>query len=42
MNPFVDSSDIRDDGRSLCQRAERDGYLYIRDFVNKEASSGAG
>ena len=37
MNPFVDSSDIRDDGDSLVKRAERDGYLFIRNFVDKEA-----
>ncbi len=37
MNPFVDSSDIKEDGKALCQRADRDGYLYIRDFVDKEA-----
>ena len=37
MNPFVDSSDIREDGKAICQRADRDGYVFIRDFVDKEA-----
>ena len=37
MNPFVDSSDIREDGEAICQRADRDGYVFIRDFVDKEA-----
>ncbi len=37
MNPFVDSSDIRDDGEVLRQRADRDGYLFLRGLVDKEA-----
>ena len=37
MNPFVDSSDIRDDGEALRQRADRDGYLFLRGLVDKEA-----
>ena len=37
MNSFVDSSDIREDGKAICQRADRDGYVFIRDFVDKEA-----
>lgn len=37
MKPFVDSSDIRNDGEALRRRADQDGYLYIRDFVDKGA-----
>ena len=37
MNSFVDSTDIRDDGMALRQQADRDGYLFIRNFVNKDA-----
>ncbi|MDE0461337.1 MAG: hypothetical protein OXH93_02950, partial [Caldilineaceae bacterium] len=37
MNSFVDSTDIREDGRALRQQADRDGYLFIRNFVDKDA-----
>ncbi len=37
MNPFVDSTDVKNDAESLRSRAERDGYLFIRDFVDKGA-----
>ena len=37
MIPFADSSEIRGDGEAIRRRAERDGYLYMRDIVDKEA-----
>ncbi len=37
MAPFVESSDIRDDGAALRRRADRDGYLFLRDFADKAA-----
>ncbi len=37
MAPFVESNDIRDDGNALRRRADRDGYLFLRDFADKEA-----
>ena len=36
MNPFVTSNDIRDDAEAIRHRADRDGYLFLRDFVDKE------
>ena len=35
MKPFVASNDISSDGEALCQRADQDGYLFLRDFVDK-------
>ena len=37
MNPFVDSSDISKDGAALRSRAERDGYLFLRNWVDGES-----
>ncbi len=37
MKPFVDSTDIKNDEEGLRRRAARDGYLFIRDFVDKGA-----
>lgn len=37
MKPFAASDDIRHDGDALRGRAERDGYLFLRDCVDKEA-----
>ncbi len=37
MNSFEISNDILNDIEALQQRADRDGYLYVQDFVDKEA-----
>ena len=36
MNLFVESNDIRNDAAALRERADRDGYLFLRDFVDEE------
>ena len=33
MEPFLDSTDIVDDGPALAGRMERDGYLFIRGLL---------
>lgn len=37
MNSFVESNDIWDDGEALRRRADRDGYIFLRDVMDKEA-----
>lgn len=37
MKPFVSSNDIRDDSEALRCRADRDGYLFLQEFVDREA-----
>jgi len=37
MKPFVESNDLSNDGEALRGRAERDGYLFLRNWVDKEA-----
>ncbi len=37
MTPFVESSDIRGDRDALRSRADRDGYLFFRNLVDREA-----
>ncbi len=37
MQPFIDSSALRDDGSALAQRMHRDGYLFLRNFLPREA-----
>ena len=37
MTPFVESNDIVGDGDALRRRADRDGYLFLRDFVDGES-----
>ena len=37
MKPFVESNDLSNDGEALRRRAERDGYLFLRNWVDKEA-----
>ncbi|MEM7533295.1 MAG: phytanoyl-CoA dioxygenase family protein [Chloroflexota bacterium] len=37
MKPFIESNDIQHNTEALRQRAKRDGYLFFRDFVNKES-----
>ena len=37
MNPLVDSSDMSKDGEALRRRADRDGYLFLRDWVDGES-----
>ncbi len=37
MIPFVDSCDISKDGEALRRRADRDGYLFLRDWVDGES-----
>ena len=37
MKPFVESTSISSDGDALRRRADRDGYLFLRDFVDKES-----
>lgn len=34
--PFLDSTDVQDDGPELGQRMDRDGYLYIRGLLPKD------
>ncbi len=36
MKPFLESNDIGDDGDALRSRADRDGYLFLRDCVAPE------
>ena len=36
MTPFVESNDIRDNDQALRDRADRDGYLFFRDFVDAD------
>ena len=37
MTPFVESNDIRGDPEALRRRAHRDGYLFLRDLVDRDA-----
>ena len=37
MQPFVDSTAVRDDRSALCERLERDGYLFVRGLLPREA-----
>ena len=37
MIPFVDSSELKGDGEAIRRRADRDGYLFLRDIVDKQA-----
>ena len=37
MSPFVESNDIIDDSEALRRRADRDGYLFLRNFVDGES-----
>ena len=37
MTPFIESNDVRDDSDELRHRAARDGYLFLRNFVDKES-----
>ncbi len=37
MNPFVDSTDIAQDGPALAARMKRDGYLLIRGLLPRDA-----
>ena len=37
MRPFTESNDILGDSAALRRRADRDGYLFLRDLVDKEA-----
>ena len=34
--PFLDSSDIVDDGPELARRMDRDGYLVVRGLLNPD------
>ena len=36
MEPFLDSTDIVDDGPALAGRMERDGYLFVRGLLPVE------
>lgn len=36
MQPFLDSTDVVDDALELRERAERDGYLFIRELIPTE------
>ena len=33
MRPFVDTSNIREDGAILKARMDQDGYLFVRDLL---------
>ena len=33
MNPFLDSTDVQDNGPELLKRMERDGYLFVRELL---------
>lgn len=35
MRPFVESNDLSNDGEALRRRADRDGYLFLRNWVDK-------
>ncbi len=37
MKPFVESNGLSNDGEALRRRADRDGYLFLRNWVDKEA-----
>lgn len=37
MTPFVESNDIREDREALRRRADRDGYLFLKEVVDREA-----
>ena len=37
MIPFVESNDIRENTEALRRRADRDGYIFLRDVVDNEA-----
>jgi ectoine hydroxylase-related dioxygenase (phytanoyl-CoA dioxygenase family) len=37
MKPFVTSNDLADDTGALRRRADRDGYLFLRNVVNNDA-----
>ncbi len=37
MSPFIESNDIINDSEALRCRADRDGYLFLRDFVEGES-----
>lgn len=39
MNPFIESNSIIDDGIALQERANRDGYLFFRDVINRDSIS---
>ena len=39
MNPFIESNSIIDDGIALKERANRDGYLFFRDVINRDSIS---
>ena len=36
MRPFLDSTDVVEDGAELLRRAQRDGYLYLRGLLPAE------
>jgi len=37
MSPFIESNNIIDDSEALSCRADRDGYLFLRNFVDGES-----
>ena len=37
MSPFIESNNIIDDSEALRCRADRDGYLFLRNFVDRES-----
>ena len=37
MEKFLDSTSIRDDGPALAERLDRDGYLFIRQLLPRDA-----
>ena len=37
MEKFLDSTSIRDDGHALTERLDRDGYLFIRQLLPRDA-----
>ena len=36
MNPFLDSTDVVDDGSELKHRLDREGYLFIRGLLSAD------
>ena len=42
MQPFMDSTDIINDGAALAERMDKDGYLFIRGLVPAEAAGNVG
>ena len=36
MQPFLDSTDVLDDGAALASRLQRDGYLFLRGLLPKK------